>query len=146
MLNLELVISCKPAPEAVQAAQIRAWVDPQPERGLESEFELSLERVSQHIRRVAIELAHPSSYLFYRVGLAADPSAVWQLLIREAKSGRVLHEDSDLLALPKVYLFGSCRLSQRVATRRTRLHAVSEVRAPELDGRARLLRAHAVAP
>jgi hypothetical protein len=148
MLNLELVITCMPAPGAAQAPHIRAWVDPQPERGLESEFELCMEPVSDSVRRGELKLEQAGSYLFYRVGIVADPSTVWQLVIRDIKSGRVLHEDSDLLALPKGYLIGSCplRASSAVAVRGARLLTVSRVRALEPANRARAQRVQAIAP
>ncbi len=107
MLNLELLICCT-SPSGARPPRMKAWLDPQPELGLDSEYELCLETVSEDARRALVELDPASPYFLYRVGLVADPGTVWHLSIQDLQSGRLLYEDSDLLALPKEYLIGSC--------------------------------------
>lgn len=147
MMKLELVISCLTTRDAAQVPEIRAWVDPQAERGLDSEVELKLEPISQGRRHAEIVLAEPQAYLFYRVGIVADPSTVWHLLIRDRRSGCVLHEDSDQLALPKGYLIGNCRL-QGAATAAASKSGLRTVSSGQLCGDAPPSRclAGAVAP
>jgi hypothetical protein len=62
------------------------------------------------VQRAEITLDRSAAYLLYRVGMVADPGTVWCFSIKDKRSGRVLHEDSDLLAMPKGYLIGSCNL------------------------------------
>jgi hypothetical protein len=92
--------------------QVRAWIDVRPELGLESENELPLVRRNplQWIGFFTVA-SGPQTYFLYRIGVAAHPGAIWSLLVRRRDRAYVLLRDADSLALPKLWLAGTCPMS-----------------------------------
>jgi hypothetical protein len=92
-----------------QSAEVRAWIDLQPDQGLGSEIELPLRRRGRRewVGTFAVGEAQPR-YFLYRVALAAHVGASWEMQIRERGSGTLLLTDADTFTLAKCWLVGSC--------------------------------------
>lgn len=90
-------------------AEVRAFVDLQPNRGLSSERELPLVRrnAANWVGSFAMSEA-PGCQFLYRVALVAHAGASWELLFTERKSGVELLADADRLEIAKCWLVGSC--------------------------------------
>jgi hypothetical protein len=91
-------------------AMARAWIDDQLRPSL-VEAELALSRRGE--LEWSATFAIPKATLFaYRIGLLAQPGAVWHLQIREYDAGeRTLLEDGDVLTTCKEWLLGTCDVS-----------------------------------
>jgi len=90
-------------------AEVRAWIDLQPLVGLGSEIELPLSRrgTGQWVGNFAMgEVA--SGYFLYRVAIAAQAGADWELVIRQRGITTPLLTDADTLTIAKCSLVGSC--------------------------------------
>ena len=108
MARYELRISVVAAVKV--EARVRAWIDDNLEDDLGSETELDLTRVEDGIW--SGEFLAPSakfSGFAYRVGMVAEPGAIWSLCIAQnGASKRLLLEDSDTLSERKQWLLGTC--------------------------------------
>jgi hypothetical protein len=91
--------------------EVRAWIDPNPEAGLEGELELPLRRVNggAWVGAFAIGATHPQRFL-YRLGLAAHAGADWSLCIRQRGLKQDILTDRDTLDIAKCWLVGSCNV------------------------------------
>jgi hypothetical protein len=88
---------------------VRAWLDPDLDAGgLASEVELPLRRIDDSEWCAAFLLASPKTFL-YRIGVAAEPGAIWAVWIRQqgVRTREILF-DSDVMACPKQWLLGTC--------------------------------------
>ena len=97
--------------DGTERTDVRVWLDHSPELGLGSEHELPLSRSPNNRWSATFVLdgvTHPS--FLYRIGVAATPGSVWSLEVRRAGAGQstTVLADSDVVALPKEWLVGSC--------------------------------------
>jgi hypothetical protein len=111
MAVIELAVTLELRPASCEP-QVRAWIDVRPELGLDSEHELPLMRCSplQWIGFFTVARV-PQTYFLYRIGVAAHPGAIWSLVVRRRDRAYALLWDADSLALPKLWLAGTCHVS-----------------------------------
>lgn len=99
-------------------AEVRAWIDFDPDGDLHSESELPLRRVGRGTWTGSFCMDGESSRtFFYRLGIAAPVGSQWCLTIRDQSRQRDVLVDSDLLGLPKCWLVGSWSPRVPAATR-----------------------------
>jgi hypothetical protein len=124
--------SCKP--------EVRAWIDLEPDIGLDSEVELPLRQLSgpEWVGCFTLAQARPQRFL-YRLGLAAEAGVDWSLRVHSRRSRRDILLDGDTLATAKCWLVGSCCVPRtehrRVAGMASALSAerADGARSPERD-------------
>lgn len=94
-------------------ADVRAWIDFDPDGDLYSESELPLRRLGRGkwIGTFCMD-GESASTFYYRLGIAAPVGSQWCLTLRDQTRQRDVLVDGDLLGLPKCWLVGSW--SQRV--------------------------------
>lgn len=106
--------------------EVRLWVDPLPDEGLNTEIELPLRQRGERQWTGAFSLREdgPRSFL-YRLGVVAHAGASWALSFRDRGADRELLTDSDLLGGNKAWFTGNCTLLsgevRRVAQSRARV-------------------------
>jgi hypothetical protein len=98
--------------------EVRAWIDLEPDIGLDTELELSMRQVTdtEWVGCFTLIGTRPQRFL-YRLGLAAEPGTHWSLRVRHRGLQRDILVDGDTLAISKCWFVGSCRVP---ATKRRR--------------------------
>lgn len=108
MTLIDLRFSLEVDPACGRNAEIRAWIDLQPEVGLGSEIELPLRRTGKREWIGTFGLGRAGlPYFLYRIGIAAHEGAAWELTIRQRGGGVLIH-DADVSTLAKSWLVGNC--------------------------------------
>jgi hypothetical protein len=108
-LRVELQLDSRRPPEA----QVRAWIDSEPNGGLGTEAEVPMERRRGFAWHGTVPLPSPAgTFVLYRLAIWAATGAVWSFQVRDRNTGLTLHDDSDTLHTPKLWLVGTCPLKQ----------------------------------
>jgi hypothetical protein len=108
LIELALMLELR---AASSPPDVRAWIDLWPELGLDSEIELPLTRhdPQRWMGLFTVGDGLPD-YFLYRIGVVAHSGGAWSLTVRRRGRGCVLLRDEDELALPKLWLAGTCHL------------------------------------
>lgn len=108
MTLIDLRFSLDAEPDRSVCTEVRAWIDLQPEVGLGSEIELPLRRLGARDWLGSFALGRAGlPYFLYRIGLAANEGAAWELNIRQRGAGVLMH-DADVSTMAKCWLVGNC--------------------------------------
>ncbi len=109
---IDIEVELESTPQRAAPA-VRLWLDLDPQAGFHTELEALLRPSGRARWTGSFDVPRPklTSYFLYRLALRAAPHTAWSLSLRDRESGRALFSDTDMVALPKTWVMGTCSLS-----------------------------------